>query len=78
MWVLLLIEARFNHAGGGTPRIVYASRVPPRPIRGTKLGGYDLSIFDFLADKSGASRQRASALVKPCAKMHSKIVDHFN
>ena len=57
--------------------IVYASRIPPRPIRGTKLGGCDLSIVEFLASKSGASRQCASALVKPYGEMHSNIAHHF-
>ena len=28
----------FNHAEGETPRIVYASRIPPRPIGGQRLG----------------------------------------
>ena len=57
--------------------IVYASRIPPRPIRGTKLGGCDLSIVEFLGSKSGASRQCASALVKPYGEMHSNIAHHF-
>ena len=29
----------FNHAGGETPRIVFASRIPPRPLGDLRLGG---------------------------------------
>ena len=53
--VLPLIAARSNHAGEvstETPRIVYASRVPPRPPREWLFGGFEGSRTTSIAGTS--------------------------